>query len=148
MRVLAYTALPSRQLSKLVSMLTVTVVNVSVSSVNCGLRVSTQQHVRTVFLTANRKMCCWNVRTLIRCLSPVALAATVCIPMRLTATSAGWTRRCIATITLRRSKLDRLIGHHIADEQVSDILRRLGCEVTEGQDEWKAIFPPLSICGN
>ncbi|ESE99273.1 hypothetical protein SEEW9607_11074 [Salmonella enterica subsp. enterica serovar Worthington str. ATCC 9607] len=52
-RVLAYTALPSRQLSKLVSMLTVTVVNVSVSSVNCGLRVSTQQHVRTVFLTAN-----------------------------------------------------------------------------------------------
>ncbi len=44
-----------------------------------------------------------------------------------------------ATITLRRSKLDRLIGHHIADEQVSDILRRLGCEVTEGQDEWKAV---------
>ncbi len=32
-----------------------------------------------------------------------------------------------ATITLRRSKLDRLIGHHIADEQVTDILRRLGC---------------------
>jgi phenylalanyl-tRNA synthetase beta chain len=28
-----------------------------------------------------------------------------------------------ATITLRRSKLDRLIGHHIADAQVSDILR-------------------------
>lgn len=27
--------------------------HVSVSSVNCGLRVSTQQHVRTVFLTAN-----------------------------------------------------------------------------------------------
>nr|VUD22472.1 50S ribosomal subunit protein L20 [Salmonella sp. NCTC 7297] len=49
----AYTALPSRRLSKLVSMLTVTAVNVSVSSVNCGLRVSTQQHVRTVFLTAN-----------------------------------------------------------------------------------------------
>ncbi|MEG2113499.1 MAG: phenylalanine--tRNA ligase subunit beta, partial [Hafnia sp.] len=46
-----------------------------------------------------------------------------------------------ATITLRRSKLDRLIGHHIADELVSDILRRLGCEVTEGQDEWKAVAP-------
>ncbi len=46
-----------------------------------------------------------------------------------------------ATITLRRSKLDRLIGHHIADEQVSDILRRLGCNVTEGQDEWKAVAP-------
>ena len=37
-----------------------------------------------------------------------------------------------ATITLRRSKLDRLIG---------DILRRLGCEVTEGQDQWQAVAP-------
>ncbi|PYH13725.1 phenylalanine--tRNA ligase subunit beta [Escherichia coli] len=46
-----------------------------------------------------------------------------------------------ATITLRRSKLDRLIGHHIADEQVTDILRRLGCEVTEGKDEWQAVAP-------
>ncbi|PSN06460.1 phenylalanine--tRNA ligase subunit beta [Siccibacter turicensis] len=46
-----------------------------------------------------------------------------------------------ATITLRRSKLDRLIGHHIEDAQVSDILRRLGCEVTEGQDEWQAVAP-------
>ncbi len=43
-------------LSKLVSTLTVTVVNVNVSSVNCGLHVSTQQHVRTVFLTANSSM--------------------------------------------------------------------------------------------
>lgn len=41
---------------KLVSTLTVTVVNVNVSSVNCGLHVSTQQHVRTVFLTANSSM--------------------------------------------------------------------------------------------
>lgn len=46
-----------------------------------------------------------------------------------------------ATITLRRSKLDRLIYHHIADEQVTDILRRLGCEVTEGKDEWQAVAP-------
>ena len=47
-----------------------------------------------------------------------------------------------ATITLRRSKLDRLIGHHAAvDEQVTDILRRLGCEVTEGKDEWQAVAP-------
>ncbi|EGT4424152.1 phenylalanine--tRNA ligase subunit beta [Cronobacter sakazakii] len=46
-----------------------------------------------------------------------------------------------ATITLRRSKLDRLIGHHIADAQVTDILKRLGCEVTEGQDEWQAVAP-------
>ena len=50
MRVLAYTALPSVLLSKLVSTLTVTVVNVNVSSVNCGLHVSALQHVRTDFL--------------------------------------------------------------------------------------------------
>lgn len=46
-----------------------------------------------------------------------------------------------ATITLRRSKLDRLIGHRISDAQVGDILRRLGCEVTEGQNEWQAVAP-------
>ncbi|KAB2528685.1 phenylalanine--tRNA ligase subunit beta [Enterobacter hormaechei] len=46
-----------------------------------------------------------------------------------------------ATITLRRSKLDRLIGLHVADAQVTDILTRLGCEVTEGLDEWKAVAP-------
>jgi len=46
-----------------------------------------------------------------------------------------------ATIRLRRSKLDRLIGHHVADAQVSDILKRLGCEVTEGQDQWEAVAP-------
>ena len=46
-----------------------------------------------------------------------------------------------ATITLRRSKLDRLIGHVIPGEQVTDILQRLGCEVTEGQDEWQAVAP-------
>ena len=43
-----------------------------------------------------------------------------------------------ATITLRREKLDRLIGHVIADAEVSDILRRLGCEVTEGNGQWQA----------
>ncbi|MCT4717269.1 phenylalanine--tRNA ligase subunit beta [Enterobacteriaceae bacterium H18W14] len=46
-----------------------------------------------------------------------------------------------ATITLHRSKLDRLIGHHIEDALVGDILRRLGCEVTEGQDQWTAVAP-------
>ncbi len=46
-----------------------------------------------------------------------------------------------ATITLRRSKLDRLIGHQIADDQVTDILRRLGCAVTEGEGEWQAVAP-------
>lgn len=46
-----------------------------------------------------------------------------------------------ATITLRREKLDRLIGHVIADAEVSDILRRLGCVVTEGEGEWQAVAP-------
>ncbi len=46
-----------------------------------------------------------------------------------------------ATITLRREKLDRLIGHAVADEQVTDILTRLGCEVTSGQGEWKVFAP-------
>ena len=46
-----------------------------------------------------------------------------------------------ATITLRREKLDRLIGHVIADEQVTDILTRLGCEVTVGAGEWQAVAP-------
>uniref|UniRef100_UPI00329A6F34 hypothetical protein n=1 Tax=Salmonella enterica TaxID=28901 RepID=UPI00329A6F34 len=50
-----------------------------------------------------------------------------------------------ATITLRRSKLDRLIGHHIANEQDSDIVRRLGCEVTEGQEEWKGVAPSWRV---
>jgi len=46
-----------------------------------------------------------------------------------------------ATITLRREKLDRLIGHTIADEQVTNILTRLGCAVTQGEGEWKAVAP-------
>lgn len=46
-----------------------------------------------------------------------------------------------ATITLRRSKLDRLIGHHVPDEQVGDILRRLGCQVTESEGQWQAVAP-------
>ena len=46
-----------------------------------------------------------------------------------------------ASITLRREKLDRLIGHVIADHQVTDILQRLGCKVTTGNGEWQAIAP-------
>ncbi|WP_269934481.1 phenylalanine--tRNA ligase subunit beta [Serratia liquefaciens] len=46
-----------------------------------------------------------------------------------------------ATITLRREKLDRLIGHVVPSEQVSDILRRLGCQVTEQGDNWLAVAP-------
>ncbi|QIZ47324.1 phenylalanine--tRNA ligase subunit beta [Dickeya zeae] len=44
-----------------------------------------------------------------------------------------------ATITLRRDKLDRLIGHVISDEKVSDILNRLGCQVTKTADGWQAV---------
>ncbi|MBI6547865.1 phenylalanine--tRNA ligase subunit beta [Xenorhabdus lircayensis] len=46
-----------------------------------------------------------------------------------------------ATITLNRQKLDRLIGHHIADEQVTDILTRLGCQITVQNDSWQAVAP-------
>ncbi|CDL79141.1 phenylalanine--tRNA ligase subunit beta [Xenorhabdus cabanillasii] len=46
-----------------------------------------------------------------------------------------------ATITLTRGKLNRLIGHHIADEQVTDILARLGCQVTEYNDSWETVAP-------
>lgn len=46
-----------------------------------------------------------------------------------------------ATITLRREILDRLIGHHIADQQVTDILQRLGCEVSVLEGEWRAVAP-------
>ncbi|PLV58623.1 phenylalanine--tRNA ligase subunit beta [Erwinia sp. B116] len=46
-----------------------------------------------------------------------------------------------ASITLRREKLDRLVGHVIADEEVSDILTRLGCVVTGGNGEWQAMAP-------
>ncbi|MCD1126737.1 phenylalanine--tRNA ligase subunit beta [Jinshanibacter sp. LJY008] len=46
-----------------------------------------------------------------------------------------------ATIVLRREKLDKLIGHVISDEQVSDILSRLGCEVSREGANWKAVAP-------
>ncbi|HCN00162.1 MAG TPA: phenylalanine--tRNA ligase subunit beta, partial [Pantoea ananatis] len=46
-----------------------------------------------------------------------------------------------ATITLRREKLDRLIGHVVSDEQVTDILTRLGCQVSVTPGEWQAVAP-------
>jgi phenylalanyl-tRNA synthetase beta chain len=46
-----------------------------------------------------------------------------------------------ATITLRREKLDRLIGIHVEDHQVSDILTRLGCTVTAIDGGWQAVAP-------
>ncbi|MBY6105858.1 phenylalanine--tRNA ligase subunit beta [Ferrimonas balearica] len=46
-----------------------------------------------------------------------------------------------ATITLRRAKLDALLGHVISDEDVSEILTRLGCEVTVVDGGWQAKAP-------
>ncbi|MCE1695449.1 phenylalanine--tRNA ligase subunit beta, partial [Enterobacter hormaechei] len=46
-----------------------------------------------------------------------------------------------AAITLTRNKLDRLIGHHVADAQVTDILTRLGCQVTVQNGHWQAVAP-------
>ncbi|MBY5991391.1 phenylalanine--tRNA ligase subunit beta [Ferrimonas balearica] len=46
-----------------------------------------------------------------------------------------------ATITLRREKLDALLGHHIGDEDVAEILTRLGCEVSTLEGGWQAKAP-------
>ncbi|MCP4956824.1 MAG: phenylalanine--tRNA ligase subunit beta [Photobacterium aquimaris] len=46
-----------------------------------------------------------------------------------------------ATIELRRSKLDRLLGHVIASEEVVEILTRLGCDVETTDAGWKATAP-------
>ncbi|MGL9734110.1 MAG: phenylalanine--tRNA ligase subunit beta [Symbiopectobacterium sp.] len=46
-----------------------------------------------------------------------------------------------ATITLRRENLDRLIGHVVSDEKVSDILTRLGCSVARTDAGWTVVAP-------
>ncbi|CAM3543304.1 phenylalanine--tRNA ligase subunit beta [Rouxiella silvae] len=46
-----------------------------------------------------------------------------------------------AKITLRREKLDRLIGHHVEDAQVTDILQRLGFKVDVLAGSWVALAP-------
>lgn len=46
-----------------------------------------------------------------------------------------------ASIMLRREKLDRLIGHPIADNQVTEILQRLGCKVNVLHNAWEAVAP-------
>lgn len=46
-----------------------------------------------------------------------------------------------ATITLRRSKLDSLIGYHVEDDVVTDILTRLGCQVSKTAEGWTAVAP-------
>ncbi|MDP8163101.1 phenylalanine--tRNA ligase subunit beta [Pasteurella skyensis] len=40
-------------------------------------------------------------------------------------------------VTLRREKLDALLGHHIPDETVTDILTRLGLSPVFANNEWK-----------
>lgn len=45
------------------------------------------------------------------------------------------------TVSLRRSKLDVVIGYHIEDEIVTDILTRLGLNVTFENDTWTAVAP-------
>ncbi|WP_225639176.1 phenylalanine--tRNA ligase subunit beta [Candidatus Profftia sp. (ex Adelges kitamiensis)] len=49
------------------------------------------------------------------------------------------------TIILRRAKLDRLIGYHIVDDQVTDILKRLGCKVIFTKDTWQVVAPSWSF---
>lgn len=45
------------------------------------------------------------------------------------------------TVTLRRSKLDNLLGHHIADADVVEILQRLGLSVESNAEGWTATAP-------
>lgn len=44
-------------------------------------------------------------------------------------------------IQLHRNKLDRLLGHIIADDKVGEILQRLGCKVSPYLGEWRVIPP-------
>ncbi len=46
-----------------------------------------------------------------------------------------------ATITLRREKLDSLLGHVIPERQVGDILRSLGALVTKQGNQWQVTAP-------
>lgn len=43
------------------------------------------------------------------------------------------------SITLRRSKLDRILGHHISDAEVTEILERLGFSVEFIADQWNVV---------
>lgn len=44
-------------------------------------------------------------------------------------------------VALRRSKLDNLLGHHIADNDVAEILERLGMTVETTAEGWTAVAP-------
>ncbi|MEI8595735.1 phenylalanine--tRNA ligase subunit beta [Photobacterium sp. Hal280] len=45
------------------------------------------------------------------------------------------------SIVLRRSKLDNLLGHFVSDEDVVEILSRLGCMVEPTDTGWRAVAP-------
>ncbi|WP_125717432.1 phenylalanine--tRNA ligase subunit beta [Pseudoalteromonas rubra] len=45
------------------------------------------------------------------------------------------------SVTLRRARLDRVIGYHIEDSKVTDILTRLGLDVTFANNSWTATVP-------
>jgi len=45
------------------------------------------------------------------------------------------------TVSLRRTKLDNLLGHHIADHDVVEILERLGMTVETSEAGWTATAP-------
>ncbi|MBL4280861.1 phenylalanine--tRNA ligase subunit beta [Vibrio fluvialis] len=45
------------------------------------------------------------------------------------------------TVALRRTKLDNLLGHHIADSDVVEILQRLGMTVETTAEGWTATAP-------
>ncbi len=44
-------------------------------------------------------------------------------------------------VKLRRTRIERLLGIHLSDEQVVDILTRLGMELTEEEDGWLVVIP-------
>lgn len=44
-------------------------------------------------------------------------------------------------VALRRTKLDNLLGHHIADADVVEILERLGLTVEASEEGWMAVAP-------
>jgi phenylalanyl-tRNA synthetase beta chain len=45
------------------------------------------------------------------------------------------------TVTLRQSRLNKVIGHVISQEQVTDILTRLGLTVSFDNEQWQADIP-------
>ncbi|MDM7861110.1 phenylalanine--tRNA ligase subunit beta [Alteromonas sp. ASW11-36] len=45
------------------------------------------------------------------------------------------------SVTLRRERLDRVLGHKIDDATVTEILQRLGLSVTVGDNSWSAVVP-------